>query len=139
MCPPFGMFRLSPTSCDSDARRRVLIVEDHPDLIRLMTLLLRHHGFATQSVASGDLAHAEARSFRPDFILLDIGLPILDGYEVARLIRSDADLNNVVIIAVSAYGTNAFPERHRQADFDHHLTKPVAIDDLLPLLVSRRA
>jgi two-component system CheB/CheR fusion protein len=118
-------------------RPRVLVVDDNADLAHLMTLLLRHCGFDVQAVLGGHRALATARSFRPHFILLDIGLPGLDGYQVAEPIRSELALKTAVIMAVSAYGPGVHPERCRRAGFDHHLTKPVYIDDLLPLLVPR--
>lgn len=84
---------------------RVLIVEDHPDLARVTALCLEHHAFQTRTVDRGDLAHAAAVAFRPHFVLLDIGLPGLDGYQVSRAIREDASLEQSVIIALSAYGS----------------------------------
>jgi DNA-binding response OmpR family regulator len=118
-----------------DARGRVLVVEDNPDIARLMTLLLQHAGFDVRTLFDGHLVLATARSFRPHFILLDIGLPGMDGYQVAEQLRSDSDLKDVVIIAASAYSPDMHPSRSRPACFDHHLTKPVSLETLLPLLV----
>jgi CheY-like chemotaxis protein len=120
-----------------DAPLRVLIVEDNADLATMLVWLLRNCGFDVRSVLSGNLALDAARCFRPHFILLDIGLPGLDGYQVAELIRSDPELSKVVIIAVSAYSPHTHSERFRKAGFNHYLAKPVQLDDLLPLLVPR--
>ena len=118
-----------------DARHRVLVVEDNADIARLMTLLLLHCGFDVRTLFDGRLVLATARSFRPHFILLDIGLPGMDGYQVAEQLRGDSDLKDVVIIAVSAYSPDRHPSRSRAACFNHHLTKPVGLESLLPLLV----
>jgi DNA-binding response OmpR family regulator len=134
----FDFFQPSSPQGDPNARSRVLIAEDHPDLARTMTWLLRHHGFDAQAVTCGDHVFPTALTFRADFLLLDIGLPGLDGYQVAELIRRDPALSNVIIIAVSAYGPDTHPARSRRAGFNHHLTKPVNIDELLPLLVRPR-
>jgi CheY-like chemotaxis protein len=120
-----------------DARRRVLVVDDNADPARLMTLLLQHCGFDVHTLFDGHPVLATSRSFRPHFILLDIGLPGLDGYEVAEHLRSDADLDDMVIIAVSGYSPDMYPDQSRTARFDHYLTKPVGLETLLPLLVPR--
>jgi DNA-binding response OmpR family regulator len=117
-----------------EARHRVLVVEDNRDIAQLMTLLLQHCGFEVRTLFDGLLVLATARSFRPHFILLDIGLPGMDGYQVAALLRQDSDLKNVVIIAVSAYGPDMHPRRSCLAHFDHYLVKPVKFESLLCLL-----
>jgi CheY-like chemotaxis protein len=116
---------------------RVLVVEDNADISRLTTLLLRQWGFDVLAVSSGHVVVETARSFRPQFIILDIGLPVLDGYAVAELIRDDPVLSKVTIIAVSAYGPEVHPDRSGRAGFNYHLTKPVRLDDLLTLLNPR--
>jgi DNA-binding response OmpR family regulator len=116
---------------------RVLVVEDNADIARLVTLLLQHCGFDVRTLMAGHLVLATARSFRPHFILLDIGLPGVDGYQVAELLREDPDLKNVVIIAISAYSPGTHPGRSGPARFDHYLVKPVNFESLLSLLKSR--
>lgn len=118
---------------------RVLVVDDHEDLARLLSLLLEHCGFNVRTVLHGHLVLSAARSFLPHFITLDIGLPGLNGYQLAEQIRNDPALKSVVIIAISAYGPDLHTERSRRAGFNYHLTKPVYIDDLLPLLVPMRS
>jgi DNA-binding response OmpR family regulator len=115
---------------------RVLVVDDNADIARLVTLLLQHCGFDVRTLLDGHLVLATARSFRPHFILLDIGLPGMDGYQVAELVREDADLKDVVIIAISAYSPGMSPGRSRPAKFDHYLVKPVDFQSLLSLLKS---
>jgi DNA-binding response OmpR family regulator len=116
---------------------RVLVVEDNPDLARVLTMLLRHFGFEVQTLHDGQLVIATARSFRPHFILLDINLPVINGFEIAELIRSDPSFNNVVIIITSAYSPDMYRDRMNRARIDHYLTKPVQFDELIQLLVPR--
>ncbi len=115
---------------------RVLVVEDNPNVARMATMMLELYGLDVQTLARGRPVVDTARSFRPHFILLDIGLPDIDGFQVAKLLRQDAELNNTVIIAVSAYSPDVFPEEARTAPFDHFLVKPVDFDSLVTLLRS---
>jgi CheY-like chemotaxis protein len=128
-------FRPAASRFPGDGRLRVLVVEDNDDIARLMTLLLQHCGFDVRTLFDGPPVLAMTRSFRPHFILLDIGLPGMDGYQVAEQLRSDPDLNDVVIIAASGYSPDMYATRSRPARFDHHLTKPVSLETLLPLLI----
>jgi two-component system CheB/CheR fusion protein len=75
-----------------------------------------------------------AEAFRPDVVLLDIGLPGIDGYEVARRLRNDALHADTRLIAISGYGQVQDRERSREAGFDHHLVKPVDFQSLLGML-----
>jgi PAS domain S-box-containing protein len=113
---------------------RILVVDDNADtagsLARLLTLLgnevqLAHHGKAAIEVA---------QAFRPDFVLLDIGLPGMDGYEVAAILKKESACANAVIVAVSGYGQDDDRRRAREAGFDHHLVKPIDFDALTKLL-----
>jgi DNA-binding response OmpR family regulator len=113
---------------------RVLVVEDNPNVARMSTMLLELYGIGVKTLSHGRAVCEMARSFRPHFILLDIGLPDIDGFQVAELLRQDAELNSTVIIAVSAYGPDAYPAR--TALFDHYLVKPVDFDALVSLLTS---
>jgi DNA-binding response OmpR family regulator len=132
----FNSFGPAPDCTHGDDEYRVLVVEDNADLARLLTLLLQHCGFDVQTLSDGHLVLATARSFRPHFILLDIGLPDMDGYQLAELLRKDPDLKKVVIIAMSAYSSDMHPNRLRRAKFDHYLVKPVEFESLLSLLKS---
>lgn len=134
-----GLYDLASDTPQPPNRIRVLVVDDNVDLAQLTTWLLQKYGFVVETVYSGPSGVAAARSFQPHFILLDIGLPGLDGYQVAEMIRSDPELKHVVIIAVSAYGSDAQLSRSPSACFNFHLTKPVAFDDLLPFLRLERS
>ena len=113
---------------------RVLVVEDNVDTARTMSLLLEQLGCATQEVHEGPPVVEAAKSFRPDVILLDIGLPGLDGYQIARLIRQAPELTNARLIAVTGYGQQQDRERSISAGFDHHLVKPIQFDSLMGTL-----
>ena len=137
MNPFFDAFRSAAGLPRAGDRCRILIVEDHVDLARVIAMLLRHCGFDVKTTHDGRLVVSIAREFRPHFILLDIGLPGMDGYQVGEQLRTDAEFQDTTIIAVSAYGPEMHPGRSLKARFDHHLTKPVSLEDLLPLLVPR--
>ena len=113
---------------------RILVVDDNADTAigvgRLLTLL----GNEVVSVHDGPSALALARTFRPDFVLLDIGLPGMDGYQVAAALREDQAHKDIVIIAVSGYGQEEDRRRSQAAGFDHHLVKPVDFDSLVSLI-----
>lgn len=104
---------------------RVLVVDDNPDIAESTSLILRLAGYTVKSVLSGQAAIDLAPSFRPAIVLLDIGMPGLDGYAVARRFRGEPKLKDAVLIAVSGYGTAADRSRTREAGFDRHLVKPV--------------
>jgi CheY-like chemotaxis protein len=85
---------------------------------------------------TGDQALERAQAFRPDVVLLDIGLPGVDGYEVARRIRACIDLKAVCLVAVTGYGQDADKVRARNAGFAHHLVKPVEFSALQRILAT---
>jgi CheY-like chemotaxis protein len=123
------------SGCASPARPcRVLVVDDNPDSASGMVRLLELQGHQVASAHDGPAAVAAARSFRPDVVLLDIGLPGMDGYQVASALRDDEALSDAVLIAVTGYGQDEDRRRSRAAGFDHHLVKPVDFDALAALI-----
>jgi PAS domain S-box-containing protein len=116
---------------------KVLVVEDNVDTARTLSLLLQGLGCTTHEVHDGPPVVDTAKSFQPDVILLDIGLPGLDGYQIARLIRQTPELSHVRLIAVTGYGQRQDRERSRDAGFDDHLVKPVQFDSLVETLVGK--
>ena len=117
-------------------RRRILIVDDNRDAAETLGELLRALG-ATVSVAhSGSDALEKLRSFGPDSVLLDIGMPDMDGYEVARRIRATAEYSRILLIALTGWGQEHDQRRSRAAGFDHHVVKPPDIDRLRELLTA---
>ncbi len=115
-------------------RRRVLVVDDNEDAAQSLSHLLEFSGHEVHRAYSGPAALAAAAEVRPDVILLDIGLPEIDGYEVARRLRADPALANVLLIALSGYCQDEDRRRSREAGFDHHVGKPAGHRDLLRLL-----
>jgi PAS domain S-box-containing protein len=110
--------------------RRVLIVDDNTDAATTMQLLLNSLGHETEIASTGPEALQRAPEFRPDVVLLDIGLPGLDGYEVARRLRATAGQKQVRIVAVTGWGQPADHEKSQEAGFDLHLVKPVGPHEL---------
>jgi CheY-like chemotaxis protein len=128
-----SLFPLEPLM-DFFHRRSVLIADDNIDLATTLSMLLKLVGFDVETVHNGRDAVTAARNRRPDVLLLDIGLPGLDGYQVARLFRGDDLLKTVFIIAISGYSHDMFLQHYTPGDFDHHITKPVDFKTLLPLI-----
>jgi PAS domain S-box-containing protein len=115
-------------------RHRVLVVEDNVYAAKSFATLLRLDGHEVQVVHDGSEALEMSVAFRPDVILLDIGLPGIDGYEVARRLRAQPEFNDTQIIAMTGYGQPEDRRRSREAGIDHHLVKPVKIDFVRALL-----
>ncbi|HZW32514.1 MAG TPA: ATP-binding protein, partial [Isosphaeraceae bacterium] len=113
---------------------RILVVDDNVDLTRGLSVLLRRFGYEVEAVYDGVAAIEAARAKRPEVVLLDIGLPGIDGYEVARRLRLEEGLDEATIIAITGYGQEEGHRLSRAAGFNHHLIKPVQIDDLVSLL-----
>jgi CheY-like chemotaxis protein len=105
--------------------RRVLIVDDNEDAANSLALILKLGGHETASVYTAADALQRATVFKPDVVLLDIGLPGMDGYEVAQKIRELPGLRDIRLVAVTGYGRSDDRLRARDAGFDDHLTKPV--------------
>jgi PAS domain S-box-containing protein len=107
------------------ARRRVLVVEDNVDAAESVATLLRLFGHEVRTVYDGPSALEAARAFRPEVVVLDIGLPGMNGYEVARRLRAEPELQPVRIVALTGYGQSEDRRRAQEAGFDQHMTKPV--------------
>ena len=131
--------KTKPTSAEPGSARstgpslhrqtRVLIVDDSPDIAESTATLLGLYGYTVNTATDGEHALAVARVFLPHAILLDLGMPGLDGFAVARAIRASKDLCNVMLVAVSGYGTDEDRTHTKAAGFDHHFMKPLDIDD----------
>ncbi len=119
--------------------RRILVVDDYPRVAESLMKMLALAGHDVRIALDGPTAVEEASSFRPEFIVLDIGLPGMDGYEVARQIRNDPASRQATLIAVTGYGKKEDQLRAYQAGFDHHLTKPVDCAVLLQLIGAKGA
>jgi len=115
--------------------RRVLIVEDNADARVMLRIALELLGHTVSDAGDGETGVAEAAAARPEVAIIDIGLPGLDGYEVARRIRAAGDAD-VLLVAVTGYGQFGDRQRSNEAGFDAHLTKPVDPVALEALLVN---
>ncbi len=109
---------------------RVLVVDDNADAAEIMGRGLRRLGYTVRVAHDGPSALAVARKLRPDVAVLDIGLPVMDGYELALRLRKEEGLSGVRLVAVTGYGQISDRMRSRAAGFDEHLIKPVAIGEL---------
>jgi signal transduction histidine kinase len=119
----------------SAARRfRVLVVDDNADTANGMARLLKLSGHEVRVAHNGDEAINAARDHRPEVMLLDIGLPGMDGYELASTLRGEEWSKDSVLIAVSGYGEEQARDRSMEAGFNHHLVKPVNFDTILALI-----
>jgi len=117
-------------------RARVLVVDDAPVIVRTAAILLQHAGFEVRTASNGRDALKVAAEFHPQIALLDVGLPDLDGYEIARRLRADLTLPMMTLIAITAYGREEDRVQAKAAGFDHHLVKPVQFNNLLSLIGS---
>ncbi|HYB98398.1 MAG TPA: ATP-binding protein [Candidatus Limnocylindrales bacterium] len=120
----------------NNARRRILIVDDNQDSTESLAMLLKLKGNETHTAFDGVQAVQTAEAVRPDLILMDIGMPKLNGYDAARRIRQEPWGKNLVLIALTGWGQQEDLEKSRQAGFDGHLVKPVAPTTLMELLAT---
>ncbi len=114
--------------------QRVLVVDDNQDVANSFAMLLNAMGHEVRVVYDGAAALEAVPDFQPDVILLDIGLPRMDGYEVARRLRAQYPTERLRLAAVTGYGQAADRERGREAGFDYHLVKPVTPEALEKVL-----
>lgn len=115
-------------------RRRVLIVDDDVDAAEALGELLSDSGHEVATAHDGPQALDRARLCRPDVVLLDITMPEMDGYEVARRMRDDLGLCDALLVALSGYGEDRHLRRAHEAGFDQHVIKPVDTATLEKLL-----
>jgi two-component system, chemotaxis family, CheB/CheR fusion protein len=117
---------------------KVLIVEDNEDSRELLCQLLEQAGLECRTAGTGTAALTLLHEFSPDIAVLDVGLPEMDGYELARQIRLDPEHSSTILLAVTGYGRASDHAASRAAGFDGHLVKPVNADQLLELLTGLR-
>lgn len=122
------------TTTKQPASLRVLVVDDNVDQADSAAMLLRVSGHEVRVDYSGPTALAAAVEFQPDIVLLDIGLPGMDGYEVARRLRQEPSLKDIVLVAMTGYGQESDRQRSKEAGFNHHLVKPVNPQELQEIL-----
>ena len=124
-----------------EPRAKVLVVDDSIDTAESLRLLLTAAGHEVKTAHTGPDALALALSFAPNAVLLDIGLPELDGHQVAQQIRDQSPNENMLLVALTGYGQESDRQRSLDAGFDHHLVKPAnfqALQDILATPVEKR-
>jgi len=128
----------SPKASSELKGRRILVVDDNYDAVQSFAALLELMENDVRTAGSGPEALQVAKEYRPEIVLLDIGLPGMNGYDVARELRADLGNDGTVIIAVSGYGAQHDRQRSAAAGFDAHFVKPMGIDALREFLASRQ-
>jgi signal transduction histidine kinase len=118
--------------------RRILVVEDQPALARVTVALLQKLGHEVRAAVDGPEALLAVREYNPEVVLLDIGLPGMDGYEVARCLRSELGSETPMLVAMTGYGQHEVNRHARRAEFDHHLVKPADMGLLRELLTQTK-
>jgi CheY-like chemotaxis protein len=118
-------------------RKRMLVVDDNGDSAESLALLLALAGHETHVAHDGPEALVRADALRPDAVLLDLGLPGLNGYEVCRRLRVESWAREIPIIAITGWGQDEDRQRSKDAGFDAHLVKPVVFEELTALLDER--
>jgi len=121
-------------SANNGARPTVLIVEDFDDTRSMLKMMLEMSGYHVIEAINGQEAVDRARAATPDLILMDIGLPVLDGLSATRLIRQVEDLNRVPIVAVTANAADDLPAQVQAAGCDEYMPKPIDFGKLNALL-----
>jgi PAS domain S-box-containing protein len=123
----------------ASAGRRVLVVDDNKDAAETLSMLLELDGHEVQVVHTGMQALEAAERHRPDVVFLDIGLPDLNGYQVAERLRANPKLQDAWLVALTGWGTERDQQQARDAGIDLHLTKPVSLEDLAHALAGAKA
>ena len=119
---------------ETSVRRRILVVDDNLDSAESLALLLKIQGHEVRTAHDGLSALDVAADFQPEMVLLDIGMPGMNGYEVARLMRQMPEVQNARLVAQTGWGQEEDRRRAQEAGFDAHLTKPVDLASLQTLL-----
>ena len=114
--------------------KQILIIEDNVDAADTLAMMLQTMGHEAHAAYDGPSGLKDFVQWRPSVVLLDIGLPGMNGFEVAQRLRASSPKNHLKIIALSGYGSDSDRERSRNAGFDHHLVKPVGFDALEKVL-----
>ena len=123
-----------PVAVNDGAALRILVVDDSTDGAEMLAAALATKGYETRVAFDGPEALRIAAEFHPDIIFVDIGLPAMDGYELATCLRALPELSDVRLFALTGYGQESDRQRTREAGFDHHFTKPIALDAIEAVL-----
>lgn len=116
-----------------DSTNRILVVDDNVDAADLTAELLRHFGLRVDVAYGGHEGFAAAKAIAPDVIFLDLGMPQMDGYAVAKALRAEAAMKRMRIVALTAWGDHEAREQTKAAGFDMHLVKPAQLGELIDI------
>ena len=133
---PFPTLPVSETDQPTAGPLRVLVVDDNADTVLSFSMLLKTSGHDVRTAHDGPTAVQVALDYRPDVVLLDIGLPGLNGYEVAKRLRQQPEFKNIVLVALTGYGQDSDRQTSLQAGFNHHLVKPARLAQLQQILAT---
>ena len=114
--------------------KRILVVEDQADLRGILRDLLTGSGYAMLEAGDGQVGVAKARAEKPDLILMDIQMPVLDGYDATRQIKAHAETAKIPIVAISSFAMKGDEAKARAAGCDHYVTKPYSPIQLLKII-----
>jgi CheY-like chemotaxis protein len=137
IAPPVQPASLASDPLRISKLRRVLLVEDNEDARRSMVTILRYYGYRVFEAADGFEGIATAEEIQPDCAIIDIGLPQYNGYEVAKRLRATPACRNMLLIALTGYGSENARHEAEAAGFDDYLVKPVSPKDLAELIETK--
>jgi CheY-like chemotaxis protein len=138
---PEGLVEVEPIAPEVAASRarHILIIEDNTDFREGLRLLLESWGHRVEEASNGAKGLEIVRRERPEIVLIDLGLPGVDGYGVARALRSAPEGEALLLVAITGYGRPSDRRQTKEAGFDAHLTKPVSPPELAAILLSKGA
>ena len=127
---------MTNSEASTRTQRRILVADDNNDALESLATLLQLSGHEVYTASNGAVALESAEQHRPEVVLLDIGMPKLDGYEVARRIRAQPWGQRITLVALTGWGQDSDRKRSQEAGFDSHLVKPLDLDKLTELLAA---
>jgi two-component system CheB/CheR fusion protein len=122
--------RQPPRGETQEQNRRILVIDDNPDSVISLRMLLKARGHEVEVAYSGPEGLTKARADHPDVVICDIGLPGMDGYELARQMRADPELSHIALVAFSGYAGPKDIAKAKEAGFDAHMAKPLTLETL---------
>jgi signal transduction histidine kinase/CheY-like chemotaxis protein len=134
--PPQASAPATATAQPAGPSLRVMVVDDNVDTVTTLALLVQESGHDVRTAYDGSAVLEAALDYRPHVVLLDIGLPGLNGFEVAKQLRQQPALQNAMLVAMTGYGRESDRQRSREAGFDHHLVKPGDFGKVLQILAT---
>lgn len=120
----------------STPTKRILIIDDNSQAADVAAELLSLYGYQTAVAYSGAEGLQTAKEFFPDAILLDLGMPLMDGFQVAAAVRAMPEFGNLALVAFTAWGDKGTRQRTHDTGFDQHITKPAGVEEILRAIAS---